>query len=390
MAGSIHLNGKKLADAGAGLERHIEREDEKEAEVAKKYTGSFIDPTQTHYNQIWQRGTMKEIRDELKEVNERRKEQGKKAFRKDANIFMTGTLQLSDDTLMKLGMQYDEEKKSWLKWEEQPEKVQDNVTRAYKDMFNSISQQPERYGKMHMASLHLDESSPHVDIVTLAIDRDHVDMKARDFLNGPKGTPKGQKMREMQDNLFKYSKYNERTREHFGLVRGDTQQQRKDRLRKVRADEERVRQQAKVNEERLRQQAKANEERLRRKAEENEEAVRVLKEHYEENSPGLLNDVDYKTPSQLAEFFIEKNDEWFWEKYNAFERLKEGVVKREESLKDLAQRAYEKGYKDGHAQREREDRDQLFKNISEDLDRRATTSRGRGSNTGRNGYDFDR
>ena len=27
VAGSIHLNGKKLADAGAGLEKHIEKED---------------------------------------------------------------------------------------------------------------------------------------------------------------------------------------------------------------------------------------------------------------------------------------------------------------------------------------------------------------------------
>ena len=149
----------------------------------------------------------------------------------------------------------------------------------------------------------------------------------------------------MQDNLFKYSRIPEKAREHFGLVRGDTQQERKDRLKRVRADEERVRKQA----------------------EDNEEAVKVIKDFYDQNYPGMLRDTDFKTPSELAEFFVKRSDEVFLEKFGEYEKMKE-------NLTDLAQKAYEKGYRDGHAQREKEDRAQLLKNIGEGLDKRYSKS----------------
>ena len=89
---SIHQSGKKYAKLRYGLEEHIFRENENEAEQVLENTQSYIDASQTQYNQTLyvdenevdfdENGKIhfaQKLRDEFNEMNEKRRSEGLRA-----------------------------------------------------------------------------------------------------------------------------------------------------------------------------------------------------------------------------------------------------------------------------------------------------------------------
>ena len=125
MALSNHINPKSLKKISSGVQEHQERFSEKEGQKVLENTSSHIDISQTKFNkslfkseELKGRSVKKFISDELKIVNEKRKsELGLRAYRPDANVIGVGTLQISDDSLEKMG--YDKSKK----WSDQTDQA---------------------------------------------------------------------------------------------------------------------------------------------------------------------------------------------------------------------------------------------------------------------------
>ena len=229
MSQSVHINGKPLNKLGGGVQLHQERFDENEGLEVLKNTDSLINVSQTKFNKSLFKSDVlsdgktvkKYVSDELKKVNEKRvNELGKRAFRKDANVVGVGTFQISDDSLEKLGYV-----KGKL-WEEQTKQARENVTIAYQRMVNNAIKKPDVYGKVLTATLHVDESTPHVDFITCGIDAERPEMSMREILNGPKGSKKGSKLREMQDDLDTI--FTDKEKELFLLTRGEPYSQKRD------------------------------------------------------------------------------------------------------------------------------------------------------------------
>ena len=128
MALSNHINPKSLKKISSGVQEHQERFSEKEGQKVLENTSSHIDISQTKFNkslfkseELKGRSVKKFVSDELKIVNEKRKsELGLRAYRPDANVIGVGTLQISDDSLEKMG--YDKSKK-WSDQTNQAEKT---------------------------------------------------------------------------------------------------------------------------------------------------------------------------------------------------------------------------------------------------------------------------
>lgn len=229
MSQSVHINGKPLNKLGGGVQLHQERFDENEGLEVLKNTDSLINVSQTKYNlslfksDVLSDGkTVKQyVSDELKKVNEKRvNELGKRAFRKDANVVGVGTFQISDDSLEKLGYV-----KGKL-WEEQTEQTRTAVQVVYARMVKNALDKPNVYGKVLTATLHVDESTPHVDFITCGIDAERPEMSMREILNGPKGSKKGSKLRAMQDDLDTI--FTENEKERYLLTRGEPYSQKRD------------------------------------------------------------------------------------------------------------------------------------------------------------------
>lgn len=229
MSQSVHINGKPINKLGGGVQLHQERFDENEGLEVLKNTDSLINVSQTKYNlslfksDVLSDGkTVKQyVSDELKKVNEKRvNELGKRAFRKDANVVGVGTFQISDDSLEKLGYV-----KGKL-WEEQTEQTRTAVQVVYARMVKNALDKPDVYGKVLTATLHVDESTPHVDFITCGIDAERPEMSMREILNGPKGSKKGSKLRAMQDDLDTI--FTENEKERYLLTRGETYSQKRD------------------------------------------------------------------------------------------------------------------------------------------------------------------
>lgn len=235
MSQSVHINGKPLNKLSGGVQLHQERFDENEGFEVLKNTDSLINVSQTKYNvslfksEVLNDGktVKKYVSDELKKVNEKRvNELGKRAFRKDANVVGVGTFQISDDSLEKLGYV-----KGKL-WEEQTEQARNNVTIAYNRMVKNAVGKPDVYGKVLTATLHVDESTPHVDFIVSGIDAERPEMSMREILNGPKGSKKGSKLRAMQDDLDTI--FNDEEKERFLLTRGEPYSQKRDLAKQTR------------------------------------------------------------------------------------------------------------------------------------------------------------
>lgn len=243
MSISIHLNPKPLKKISAGVQHHQERFSEKDGLDVLKNTSSNIDVSQTKFNKLLFKSNelnndsvIKFVSNELEIVNEKRKnELGLRRFRPDANVIALGTLQISDDSLEKLG--YDKSKSA----SEQSERAIRNVTVVYKRMIMNAISKPDMYGKVLTATLHFDESSPHVDFMSTGVDAERPDWSLREVLNGKEWRdengkrrfpPKGKKLRDLQDDLD--SVFSEKERKDYGLHRGERQSSKVDFARETR------------------------------------------------------------------------------------------------------------------------------------------------------------
>ena len=207
-----NAKGRKQSKLGAGLQHHQERFSEVQANEVMKSTDSRIDPTQSQYNisfKTCDEPYYEKMTKTYEAVNDARIKAGKRRMRSDANIGFVGTLQVGDDVLEASG--YDKSKP----WSENTLDSRSKIKTFYKYMFEHLESRPDLYGVVESATLHVDESTPHVDFLTRAIDVYDLDLNASKL---SRGKTKGEKQRIMQDELAKDVK--NRFVEKYGLEKG--------------------------------------------------------------------------------------------------------------------------------------------------------------------------
>lgn len=207
-----NAKGRKQSKLGAGLQHHQERFSEAQAIEVMKSTDSRIDPTQSQYNfsfKTCDEPYYEKMTKTYEAVNDARIKAGKRRMRSDANIGFVGTLQVGDDVLEASG--YDKSKP----WSENTLDSRSKIKTFYKYMFEHLESRPDLYGVVESATLHVDESTPHVDFLTRAIDLSDLDLNASKL---SRGKTKGEKQRIMQDELAKDVK--NRFVEKYGLEKG--------------------------------------------------------------------------------------------------------------------------------------------------------------------------
>ena len=207
-----NAKGRKQSKLGAGLQHHQERFSEAQANEVMKSTDSRIDPTQSQYNFSFKKcgePYYEKMTKTYEAVNDARIKAGKRRMRSDANIGFVGTLQVGDDVLEASG--YDKSKP----WSENTLDSRSKIKTFYKYMFEHLESRPDLYGVVESATLHVDESTPHVDFLTRAIDLSDLDLNASKL---SRGKNKGEKQRIMQDELAKDVK--NRFVEKYGLEKG--------------------------------------------------------------------------------------------------------------------------------------------------------------------------
>ena len=231
MSLSVHFNAYNQKTLTGGVQAHQERFTEKEARHALKNTKSNIDPSETQYNvslyrdEVLETKTFKRVAKELTDQFQANREKaGLKRKRSDFKTMMVGTFQISDETLDRLG--YDKA----VKWSENSDRAKYNVTVVYKEMVKNALKKPDYYGRVMTATMHVDESTPHVDFMCIGVDPKRLNFGVREILNGeetkdPKTgkrryKPKGAKLAEVQDDLSTIYGYNPELAEKFELVRG--------------------------------------------------------------------------------------------------------------------------------------------------------------------------
>lgn len=229
-----NAKGRKQSKLGAGLQHHQERFSEAQAIEVMGSTESRIDPTQSQYNISFKRcgePYYEKMTKTYEAVNDARIKAGKRRMRSDANIGFVGTLQLSDDVLEASG--FDKSKA----WSENTDKARKTVEKLYKYMFDHLESRPDLYGFVESATLHVDESTPHVDFLTRAIDVHDLDLNASKLSRGKK---RGEKQRIMQDELAKDvqnavieeygAEKGQRLIDRYSLVRGEPGGSKRDKL----------------------------------------------------------------------------------------------------------------------------------------------------------------
>ena len=229
-----NAKGRKQSKLGAGLQHHQERFSEAQAIEVMRSTDSRIDPTQSQYNISFKRCDepyYEKMTKTYEAVNDARIKAGKRRMRSDANIGFVGTLQLSDDVLEASG--FDKSKA----WSENTDKARKTVEKLYKYMFDHLESRPDLYGFVESATLHVDESTPHVDFLTRAIDVHDLDLNASKLSRGKK---RGEKQRIMQDELAKDvqnavieeygAEKGQRLIDRYSLVRGEPGGSKRDKL----------------------------------------------------------------------------------------------------------------------------------------------------------------
>ena len=150
-----------------------------------KNTKSNIDPSETQYNvslyrdEVLETKTFKRVAKELTDQFQANREKaGLKRKRKDFNTMMVGTFQISDETLDRLG--YDKA----VKWSENSDRAKYNVTVVYKEMVKNALKKPDYYGRVMTATMHVDESTPHVDFMCIGVDPEKLNFGVSEILNG--------------------------------------------------------------------------------------------------------------------------------------------------------------------------------------------------------------
>lgn len=229
-----NAKGRKQSKLGAGLQHHQERFSEAQAIEVMRSTDSRIDPTQSQYNisfKACDEPYYEKMTKTYEAVNDARIKAGKRRMRSDANIGFMGTLQLSDDVLEASG--FDKSKA----WSENTDKARKTVEKLYKYMFDHLESRPDLYGFVESATLHVDESTPHVDFLTRAIDVQDLDLNASKLSRGKK---RGEKQRIMQDELAKDvqnavieeygAEKGQRLIDRYSLVRGEPGGSKRDKL----------------------------------------------------------------------------------------------------------------------------------------------------------------
>lgn len=229
-----NAKGRKQSKLGAGLQHHQERFSEAQAIEVVRSTESRIDPTQSQYNISFKQCDepyYEKMTKTYEAVNDARIKAGKRRMRSDANIGFVGTLQLSDDVLEASG--FDKSKA----WSENTDKARKTVEKLYKYMFDHLESRPDLYGFVESATLHVDESTPHVDFLTRAIDVHDLDLNASKLSRGKK---RGEKQRIMQDELAKDvqnavieeygAEKGQRLIDRYSLVRGEPGGSKRDKL----------------------------------------------------------------------------------------------------------------------------------------------------------------
>lgn len=239
-----NAKGRKQSKLGAGLQHHQERFSEAQAIEVAKSTDSRIDPTQSQYNISFKQCDEPYYEKMIKTyeaVNDARIKAGKRRMRSDANIGFVGTLQAGDDVLEATG--YDKSKP----WSENTLDSRNKIKTFYKYMFEHLESRPDLYGVVESATLHVDESTPHVDFLTRAIDVYNLDLNASKL---SRGKTKGEKQRIMQDELAKdvknrfVEKYGlekgSKIVDRYGLVRGAPGGSKRDKLVKLKEYEKEI------------------------------------------------------------------------------------------------------------------------------------------------------
>lgn len=239
-----NAKGRKQSKLGAGLQHHQERFSEAQAIEVAKSTDSRIDPTQSQYNISFKQCDEPYYEKMIKTyeaVNDARIKAGKRRMRSDANIGFVGTLQVGDDVLEATG--YDKSKP----WSENTLDSRNKIKTFYKYMFEHLESRPDLYGVVESATLHVDESTPHVDFLTRAIDVYNLDLNASKL---SRGKTKGEKQRIMQDELAKdvknrfVEKYGlekgSKIVDRYGLVRGTPGGSKRDKLVKLKEYEKEI------------------------------------------------------------------------------------------------------------------------------------------------------
>lgn len=275
---SIHQNGKEIADLNFGLEEHLFRENEEEAKHVLENTKSYIDASQTQYNQTLyvdeneveydENGKMffgRKLRNEFKEMNVKRKSEGLRAKQKNSFVGSVDTLQLSDEALEAMGYQkyyddrfdIDEKGREIAKhkpWSEQTEEARRLVIQAYSAMIEATNDRPDLYGHTVVAQLHVDESTPHVERVSRMIDKNDYDFNSGNIING-NHLGKGQRGRKRGE--ARQDHFAEKTREilgeefsnRYGIKRGEKGSAKTDKLKNLNLYEKAVEIKAKKFEE---------------------------------------------------------------------------------------------------------------------------------------------
>lgn len=247
---SIHQNGKEIADLNYGLEEHLFRENEEEAKHVSENTKSYIDASQTQYNQTLyvdeneveydENGKMffgRKLRNEFKEMNVKRKSEGLRAKQKNSFVGSVDTLQLSDEALEAMGYEkfytdmFDKDEQGRdiavrKPWSEQTEETRRLVIQAYSAMIEATNDRPDLYGHTVVAQLHVDESTPHVERVSRMIDKNDYDFNSGNIING-NHLGKGQRGRKRGE--ARQDHFAEKTREilgeefsnRYGIKRGE-------------------------------------------------------------------------------------------------------------------------------------------------------------------------
>ena len=257
---SIHQNGKEIADLNFGLEEHLFRENEEEAKHVSENTKSYIDASQTQYNQTLyvdeneveydENGKIffgRKLRNEFKEMNVKRKSEGLRAKQKNSFLGSVDTLQLSDEALEAMGYEkfytdrFDKDEQGRdiavrKPWSEQTEEARRLVIQAYSAMIEATNDRPDLYGRTVVAQLHVDESTPHVERVSRMVDKNDYDFNSGNIING-NHLGKGQRGRKRGE--ARQDHFAEKTREilgeefsnRYGIKRGEKGSAKTDKLK---------------------------------------------------------------------------------------------------------------------------------------------------------------